>query len=70
MRLSEYLKSNGIPQIEFARKIRVTQAAVSRYADGLIFPSPDVLIRIEKATRGAVTAMDLLAERKAQGTVK
>jgi transcriptional regulator with XRE-family HTH domain len=62
MRLALYLESNKISPAEFARLIEVTPATVSRYAAGLRFPEPLILLRIKSATGGAVTADDFLPE--------
>ena len=39
----------GITQVELAKKVEVTQAAISRYEDGSALPSLDVAIRIAEA---------------------
>jgi transcriptional regulator with XRE-family HTH domain len=62
MRLAEYLENSKISPAEFSRLIGVSQASVSRYAAGLRFPEPDILVRIKSATDGAVTADDFLPE--------
>ena len=60
MKLSDYLRDRDIDTASFAEAIGVSQAAVSRYANGLRFPRPKVMERIVKATRGKVTANDFM----------
>jgi transcriptional regulator with XRE-family HTH domain len=62
MRLQTYLENNGITHREFAEEIGTSQAAVTRYANGLRFPSRDILARIRTATGGRVSADDFMAE--------
>jgi transcriptional regulator with XRE-family HTH domain len=62
MQLHTYLKLKNITTAEFADLIRVSQAAVSRYATGARRPEWDVLERIVRETDGAVTANDFLPE--------
>jgi transcriptional regulator with XRE-family HTH domain len=57
MRLAEFLECKGLLQREFADKIGVGQAAVSRYASGRI-PSFEVMTRIKHATNGKVSYDD------------
>jgi transcriptional regulator with XRE-family HTH domain len=54
--LSDYLTQNGIRQEEFAARIGVTQATVSRLKDRLIKPSIKVAADIERETGGAIPA--------------
>jgi transcriptional regulator with XRE-family HTH domain len=42
-----------------------TAPTISRVERGDIWPTPDLAARIEKATRGAVTAADLFADYQA-----
>lgn len=63
MRLGVYLSRKKISPAEFSRLIDVSPAAVSRYAAGLRFPEPEILLRIARVTEGAVTANDFLPER-------
>ena len=54
----------GITQVELAKKVEVTQAAISRYEDGSALPSLDVAIKIAEALQCSVD--DLLEwERRA-----
>ena len=51
-KLAQYLTDRKITQAEFAARIGVTQAMVSRLAKGKAQPSPDVAVRIERETDG------------------
>lgn len=70
MKLAKYLSDKEIPQAEFAKKIGVTQVAVSRYAQELRTPSLHTIWAIEKATKGAVTAKDWPAPVRKKPTPK
>lgn len=52
--LAQYLSRKKIRQTDFAQAVGVTQAMVSRLANGAAHPSPEVALRIEKETHGAV----------------
>jgi predicted transcriptional regulator len=58
MKLAQYLSNKRIPQSDFANRIGVTQVAVSRYVTGLRTPSLDLILKIERATKGAVKPKD------------
>jgi transcriptional regulator with XRE-family HTH domain len=58
MKLASYLDINGMTDAEFARRIGVGRHTVGRYRLGERFPHPDVLSKIHKETKGAVTAND------------
>jgi transcriptional regulator with XRE-family HTH domain len=62
MTLDEYFKAQDpkVSYAEFADRIGVTQAAISRYVDGKRFPSPELIRKIHEATDRSVTANDLL----------
>lgn len=55
-KLSEYLTQNGIRQEDFAARIGVTQATVSRLKAEIMRPSIKVAARIEAETGGAIPA--------------
>lgn len=63
MTLDDFLKNEPtkMSHAAFAKKIGVEQATVSRYANGERFPSPEIILKIVKATKGKVTAADLVA---------
>ncbi|WP_092574030.1 helix-turn-helix domain-containing protein [Rhizobium lusitanum] len=62
MTLDEYLRAQEpkISHADFAKRIGVEQAAVSRYVNGKRFPAPEIIRKIHEATNSAVTANDLL----------
>jgi transcriptional regulator with XRE-family HTH domain len=62
MKLSSYLDAAKETHEAFAKRIGVSQAAVSRYAAGARLPRPEVLHRIVEATGGKVTANDFLSD--------
>ncbi len=64
MTLSEYLQANGLRQEEFAARMGVAQATVSRWCNGLM-PRRAHLLRIIELTGGAVTAEAFLEDRAA-----
>jgi len=62
MTLDDFLssKSPKMSHAAFADLIGATQATVSRYVNGDRFPPPETIRRIVQATKGKVTADDLL----------
>lgn len=62
MTLDEYFKKQDpkVSHADFAKRIGVTQAAISRYVNGERFPSPELIRKIHEATDKCVTANDLL----------
>lgn len=58
MTLSDYLSSNNLTQAEFASRVGVKQAAITRYSKGDRFPRQEHVDAIEKETGGQVTAND------------
>lgn len=64
MKLAEYLKPRGATS-ELARKLGVEHSTVSRWAAGKMEPSLSMCAQIERATGGAVTVRDLIAQAEA-----
>jgi len=60
MILKEWLKSQQMSITSFAEIVGIDYTYVSRLKNGERRPSPDVALRIEQATKGMVTRMDLL----------
>lgn len=58
--LTEYLKENGITQKDFAARLNVRQATVSRVSRGIAEPSLNLAAAIERETAGQVLAVSLL----------
>jgi transcriptional regulator with XRE-family HTH domain len=56
MTLGEYLSANDMTRSEFAARIRLSEASVSRIARGLQKPDLDTAFDIERETGGAVPA--------------
>lgn len=59
MKLEEYLKTFKIPKMQFAKKIGITRQALYNLLAGAI-PKPPLAKKIEEATEGRVTVMELL----------
>lgn len=57
-RLFQYLTDNKIRQAVFAKRCGVTQPVISRLVNGTAQPSPDLAVRIEEETGGAVRFYD------------
>ena len=55
--LKAYRKARGLTMEEFARKVGVQRAAVSKWERGSI-PRPEIMRRIVEVTGGEVTAQD------------
>jgi transcriptional regulator with XRE-family HTH domain len=64
MTLKEYLSSLTITDAEFGEKIGVSQSQISRIKHGKTSPSLEVIVAIEKMTKGKVRAEDIYAEVK------
>lgn len=58
MKLSDWLKSNGIRYSAFARQLGVNHVTVRRYIRGERTPRPDIVAAIHRETGGEVTAAD------------
>ncbi len=54
--LRTFLKENGLRQAEFAERVGTTQGMISRLVSGVVVPSLDLAVRIERITDGAVPA--------------
>lgn len=59
MQLLQFLKSEGISQSEFARRLGVTQGLVWQWLDGRQRVTAENCVLIEAATAGAVTRAEL-----------
>ena len=60
MRLKTYLKNKGYGfGVIFAKKLKITPVYLSTIANKHR-PSPDLALRIQEATNGEVTVMELL----------
>lgn len=53
-KVTELRKSLGLRQIDFAAKLSVTQAAVSRWETGIKEPSTDNFIKMGNLAKGAI----------------
>jgi transcriptional regulator with XRE-family HTH domain len=53
-KLKSYLRTNAIPQSQFAEAVGISQSALSKMCAGIIQPSLKTAKRIATATDGAV----------------
>jgi len=60
MEIIEYLTAQGITLNEFAERCGLKQSLASQYKNRRKRPSPEKALRIEEATGGAVSRMELL----------
>ncbi len=63
MKLADYLAQKKIRRSAFAEMVGVSPTIVTHWCSGQAWPSADTAERIYRATRGAVTPNDFLAER-------
>lgn len=64
MKLNEYLTAKNLPQIAFSRQVKIGPIYLNALVRGRRKPSPSLALRIEEATGGAVTRMELLYPEK------
>jgi DNA-binding transcriptional regulator YdaS (Cro superfamily) len=60
MDIQEYLTTEDLSQIALARRLGVSKSTITLLMQGARRPSPSLALRIEQATGGAVTRMELL----------
>ena len=65
MTLREYLSRSGETEAAFGVRIGVSQAAVSRWVNGLRTPSKEFIIQIAKETGDRVKPADWFADTAA-----
>ena len=58
MQLKEWLKQEKITLAQFADDIGFSRGAVMKWVSGERFPRMMALVKIERATKGKVTAID------------
>jgi len=58
MQLKDYLELEQETAEQFAARVEVTKFAVRKWVRGERIPRPSTIVRIKKATKGAVTAED------------
>jgi len=59
MTLAKYLKINDITYRAFAKEVKVSHAAIFRYANRQATPSLKVALKINKITKGKVSVDSL-----------
>lgn len=70
-KLREWRRARRMTQGKLASKAGTTTSTVSRIETGLMWPSPDVLANIERATKGAVTVSHMINDYyEAQGVTR
>ncbi len=62
MKLDAWLSQSEKSDAEFARQIKVSRQALSRYKAGDRIPRPAILSRIQSATNDAVRPADFFVE--------
>ncbi len=60
MKLAQFIKDTNLTHAEFARRIGVSQVAVTRYVRGERVPRPAEMRSIVRETDGQVTPNDFL----------
>ena len=65
--LTEYLKSEGITQAQFASRVGVTQGYIAKLCAGLATPRLVMAYKIERETAGAVPVSFWLEDAEAKG---
>ncbi len=69
MQLATYLAESGKTASEFARDSGIgSRQVVHKYLTGQRFPTPENLLRIRRATNGAVTADDFVDQHTTPGS--
>ncbi len=66
MTLEQYLKSQEpkLSHASFGELVGVTQATINRYVRGERFPAPDMILKIDTATNGAVKVTDWYSDER------
>jgi transcriptional regulator with XRE-family HTH domain len=59
MTINEYLKSEGVTQAAFGKKVGKCRDTVARWLRRDCFPTRKTAARIVKHTKGAVTLLDI-----------
>ena len=60
--LVDYMKTNNMKSWQFAKKVGISAASLSRYINGVVYPSFETIIKISETT--GISTEELL------GTVK
>lgn len=63
--LSSHLKQTGTTQADFAARIGVDQATVSKLCRGKLLPSLPLAVAIERATDGQIKAVSWVSDEDA-----
>ena len=66
MDLGIYLKQSRLSLAEFAEKVGVSEASMSRYVAGKRVPRPRIMLRITAASDGQVEANDFVGTKAAR----
>ena len=64
MDLQNYIEKKEVTQTHMANLVGIKKAHMSLLVRGQRRPSPDLALRIQKATDGAVTVLELLYPKK------
>ena len=69
-RLSDHLCAAELTQSQFAKRVGVDQATISKLCRGVLMPSLPLAVRIERATSGAVSASSWISDAESQAGVE
>jgi DNA-binding transcriptional regulator YdaS (Cro superfamily) len=70
MKISEYLNQENLTQVAFSRSAGISPIYLNAIVRGRRTPSKAVALRIEEATGGAVTRMELLYPEQKEGAAQ
>ena len=60
MQILTYLEQNNLSQMDLARKLSISKSTMSLLANGLRRPSPELALKFEEETDGAIKRDELL----------
>ncbi len=58
MTLAEFMKTEGLTDVDIAERVNRDRSNVLRWRNGTTRPDFDALVAIEKISKGRVTALD------------
>lgn len=64
MILKKWMKKNGLTQSDVAKAVGCSVTTISNIANGKFPDSVDILIELEKLTKGEVTIEELIKHKK------
>ncbi len=64
MNLNDWIKTKNLTTSQFAEMLGVSQPTVSRWINGVLFPSRKSIAAIIKTTNGEVSANDIFGKEE------